>query len=95
MRVLYIRGENILLTVTGIRLDTMTGSFTAAAQWQPPEYRGIPYTCQTPLEGQLIGMTLQFANNRCSGRFTFEAGEFVGEGQIAGVGIFPAKFSVR
>jgi hypothetical protein len=95
MRVLYIRGEHILMTVTGIKLDAKTGSFSATAQWQPPEDKGIPYTCELPVDGQLTGYVLQFANNRCSGRFTFEDGEFVGEAQIAGVGVFPAKFSVR
>ena len=95
IRVLYIRGEHILMTVVGIKLDTKTGSFTATAQWQPPEYKGMPYTCELPVEGQLTGYVLQFANNRCSGRFTFEDDEFVGEAQITGVGIFPPKFSVR
>jgi hypothetical protein len=95
MRVMYIRGENILMTVTGIKLDTKTGSFSATAQWQPPEYKGIPYTCEVPLEGQLTGYVFQFANNRCSGRFTYKGGEFSGEAQITGVGIFPAKFSIK
>ena len=95
MRVLYIRGEHILMTVTGIKLDPATGAFSATAQYVPSGYTGIPYTCELPLEGQLLGITLQFANNRCSGRFTFENGEFVGEAQVTGVGVFPAKFSVR
>jgi hypothetical protein len=95
MRVIYIRGEHILMTVTGIKLDTKSGAFSATAQWQPPEYKGIPYTCELPVEGQLTGFVLQFANNRCSGRFTYMSGTFSGEAQITGVGIFPAKFSIK
>ena len=59
MRVIYIRGENILMTVTGIKLDTKSGAFSATAQWQPPEYKGIPYSCEVPIEGQLTGFVLQ------------------------------------
>ncbi len=95
MRVIYIRGESILMTMNGIKLDPKSGAFSATAQWQPPDYKGIPYSCAVPVEGQLTGFVLQFANNRCSGRFTYMSGTFSGEAQITGVGIFPAKFSIK
>jgi hypothetical protein len=95
MRVLYIRGENVLMTVTGINFDAKARTIKGTAQYQSLDGKGVAYGCEAPIEGQLMGYRLQFASNRCTGDFTYKNGEFAGEVTVPTVGLFEAKFAVK
>jgi hypothetical protein len=99
MRTIVIEptGKGLILTLTIAKFDPATGSFQASGVFRNQNAGGASQ-CGSNLptiQGQLTGLSIQFADNVCTGRLQYKEKRFVGiiglGGQQAYEGSFPIQ----
>jgi hypothetical protein len=99
MRTIIIEptSKGLILTLTISKFDPATGSFQASGVFRNQNAGGASQcgSNQPTIQGQLAGLTVQFADNVCMGRLQYKEKRFVGTIGLGGQQPYEGTFPVQ